>query len=93
MRSTAQLESGNLEISAMLSELDAFGREWEAAERSRHTRLIEQLKREYREVPRVSAPIEAAIDVLYSVRLSQSVLRQPVKPQSRLPQAREERSP
>ncbi|MBD2092378.1 hypothetical protein H6F67_21240 [Microcoleus sp. FACHB-1515] len=64
----------------MLSEFEAFAREWETAERSRHTRLLEQLRREYRESPQVSAPGEIAIDAPYSVRLPRAVSLQQVKP-------------
>ncbi|NJL22991.1 MAG: hypothetical protein HC895_22680 [Leptolyngbyaceae cyanobacterium SM1_3_5] len=53
----------------MLTDLEAFAREWEAAERSRHARLLEQLKHEYRELSRASASVEQAIAPPYSVRL------------------------
>jgi len=51
-----------------MSELEIFARDWEAHERSRHARLIEELKREVQAAPK-SVPAEAAIDVPYSLRL------------------------
>jgi len=52
-----------------MSELESFVRDWEAAERSRHARLIEELKREVQAASK-PVPAEAAIDVPYSLRLS-----------------------
>ncbi|NEQ26990.1 MAG: hypothetical protein F6K28_49840 [Microcoleus sp. SIO2G3] len=59
-----------------MSDFEAFARDWEATERSRHARLIEQLKREYREAPRTPASVEPVIDAPYSVRLQRSLPRQ-----------------
>ena len=67
----------------MMSESEAFAQEWELTERSRHARLMGDLKREFRAEPGTSVPVEPAIAAPYSVRLVQSVPRQQVKPQGR----------
>lgn len=57
-----------------MSEFEAFAKAWEAHEQSRHARLMEELKREFRAEPR-SAPVEEAIAAPHSLRLPPAVPR------------------
>lgn len=57
-----------------MSELDAFARDWEAHERSRHARLMEELKREFHVAPKSAAAAEA-IEPSYSPLLPPVVPR------------------
>lgn len=55
-----------------MTELESFARDWEAHERSRHARLMEELKREFRAEPK-SAPVEEAPAAPHSLRLPPAV--------------------
>jgi len=65
-----------------MSELEIFARDWEAHERSRHARLIEELKREVQAAPK-PASVEAAIDAPYSLRLPPVASRSQMKANGR----------
>lgn len=74
----------------MLTELESFAREWEAHERSRHVRLMEDLKREFRVEPKPTAA-EKAIDTPDSLRLPPAAV--PRKSYHRYPGRSVDRSP
>lgn len=58
-----------------MNELDTFVQNWEAHERSRHARLMEELKREFHAAPK-SAAVEAAPATPHSLRLPPAVSHQ-----------------
>lgn len=75
----------------MLLEFETFVREWEATERSRHARLLEEVKHEYRsqrqtiaqELRSNIASTEATkLPMPYTPRLPRAIPHQQVKPQS-----------
>lgn len=83
-------ESQVLKVKAM-SELESFARDWESHERSRHTRLIEELKREFRAEPKALA-VGTAIASAHSPRLPPVAERSQVKPNDRYGSSRYQRN-
>lgn len=62
---------------------ETFVKAWEGAERSRHARLLQELRHEYRTSLRASASVRSATDSTDSLRVP-SAPHQQVEPQSRL---------